>query len=178
MGTGIWLTLLACAPDPESVGVLALRLGLAAAAALEPFAEATVRLKWPNDLYVGTGKLAGILVEARWRDGAAEWAALGLGINVVAPTDVPSAAGLRGGTSRLAVLERLVPALRRAASATGMLRDEELAAFAARDLARGRACSAPVPGRVAGLARDGSLVVDAVDGPVAVRSGSLVLAGA
>ena len=36
-------------------------------------------------LYVARGKLAGILVEARWRDGAVDWVAIGIGINVRPP---------------------------------------------------------------------------------------------
>ncbi|HEX5829834.1 MAG TPA: hypothetical protein VFY16_02560, partial [Gemmatimonadaceae bacterium] len=66
MGTGIWLTLLACAPDPESVGVLALRLGLAAAAALEPFAEATVRLRWEDVAQDGRIMLTALAPAIDW----------------------------------------------------------------------------------------------------------------
>ena len=51
-----------------ALDVLSLRVGLALAPALEPFCDERVRLKWPNDLYVGRRKLGGILVEARWRD--------------------------------------------------------------------------------------------------------------
>jgi hypothetical protein len=45
-----------------------LRVGLALAAALDPLAPSPIRIKWPNDLQLADGrKLAGILVEARWR---------------------------------------------------------------------------------------------------------------
>ncbi len=44
---------------------LSLVVGVAAANAAEPFiTPARVQLKWPNDLYVGERKLAGILIEA------------------------------------------------------------------------------------------------------------------
>src|SRR5918999_4906504 len=67
-GTGLWLTLVERPNDSRAIEVLSLRLGLRAARALDRFASATVGLKWPNDLYLGRGKLAGILVEARWRE--------------------------------------------------------------------------------------------------------------
>ena len=57
--------------DAAALDVLSLRVGLALAPALDAFAGSAVRLKWPNDLYVGARKLGGILVEARWRDSRA-----------------------------------------------------------------------------------------------------------
>ena len=71
-----------------------MRVGLAAAEALDRFASEPIRLKWPNDLYVDQGKVAGVLVEARWREQAVEWVAIGLGVNVKAPEDIEAAAGL------------------------------------------------------------------------------------
>lgn len=174
-GAGIWMTLLERPADPAALEVLSLRLGLRAANALDAFADAPVQLKWPNDLHVAGRKLAGILVEARWRDARPEWVAIGFGLNVVAPAGVPSGTGLRDGTRRLDVLEVLVPALREAAAARGPLGPEELAAWAARDLARGRRCSAPAHGVVRGITPAGELVVAAEQGDVALRGGSLVL---
>jgi BirA family biotin operon repressor/biotin-[acetyl-CoA-carboxylase] ligase len=56
------------------IEVLSIRVGIRAARALDRFAREPIRLKWPNDLYVGGGKLAGILVEARWREsGSSGW---------------------------------------------------------------------------------------------------------
>ncbi len=44
-------------------------------------------LKWPNDVLVGRRKLAGILIEARPRDG---WAVIGVGLNLtIAPAEFP-----------------------------------------------------------------------------------------
>lgn len=39
-------------------------------------------IKWPNDLYVGRRKLAGILTEFSLRDGETDYVILGLGLNV------------------------------------------------------------------------------------------------
>ena len=174
-GAGIWLTLVERPRDASGLGVLSLRVGLAAAEALDRFASEPIRLKWPNDLYVDRGKLAGILVEARWRDQVVEWVAIGLGVNVKAPEEIENAAGLEPGTERLDVLGELVPALRAAMQATGPLGADEREEFNARDLARGRACVQPAVGRVAGITPTGELLVALADSVVPFRSGSLVL---
>jgi len=175
---GIWLTLIERPTESSGLGVLSLRVGLAAAEALDRFASEPIRLKWPNDLYVDQGKLAGVLVEARWREQAVEWVAIGLGVNVKAPEDIDAAAGLEPETARLDVLSELVPAIRAAASATGPLRPEELEEFDARDVARGRTCVEPARGRVAGITPEGELLVALADSVAAFRSGSLVLENA
>ena len=174
-GAGIWLTLVERPSDTSGLGVLSLRVGLAAAEALDRFAREPSRLKWPNDLYVDRGKLAGILVEARWREQTVEWIAIGMGINVKAPANLENAAGLEPGTERLDVLTELVPALRKAARASGPLGRDELEEFNARDLARGKACLEPALGRVAGITPTGELLVALADSVTQFRSGSLVL---
>lgn len=174
-GTGVWLTLVERDVDPAALGVLSLRAGLAAAAALDAFTDEPIRIKWPNDLYLRTGKLAGTLVEARWRGPALDWVAIGFGVNLHVPADYPGAAALEPGTAAERVLETLVPALRAAATATGELTVGELEEYAGRDLARGRRCSEPARGRVAGISPGGALLVELADTTVAVRTGSLVL---
>ncbi|MFN2567902.1 MAG: biotin--[acetyl-CoA-carboxylase] ligase [Gemmatimonadaceae bacterium] len=173
--SGIWLTLLERPEDAAAVRVLSLRVGVAAAAALDPFADAPVQLKWPNDLFVRGRKLAGVLVEARWRGARLDWVAIGLGVNVVPPTGLANAAGLRDSVSRLDVLASLVPAVRAAAAAAGPLDRRELDEFAARDIARGRRCLRPAPGVVAGVTAAGELAVHTPAGIRHYRSGSLVL---
>jgi BirA family biotin operon repressor/biotin-[acetyl-CoA-carboxylase] ligase len=172
---GLWLTLIERPADTSGLDVLSIRVGLAAAEALDRFAPEPIRLKWPNDLYVDRGKLAGILVEARWREQSVEWIAIGLGINVRAPEDIEDAAGLEPGTARVDVLVELIPSLRLAAGATGPLGGEELEEFNARDLARGRTCIQPARGRVAGITPNGELLVALADTVAPFRSGSLVL---
>jgi BirA family biotin operon repressor/biotin-[acetyl-CoA-carboxylase] ligase len=175
-GSGVWLTIIERPADPDAVELLSIRLGLAAARVLDRWTEESVRLKWPNDLYVASGKLAGILVETRWRDQRLDWAALGMGINVLPPPGVDRAvAALRPGSQRVAVLEALVPALRDAARASGVLTAAELEEFAARDMARGRRCTAPVAGVVQGIDARGSLLVRTASAVIPFRSGSLVL---
>jgi BirA family biotin operon repressor/biotin-[acetyl-CoA-carboxylase] ligase len=174
-GAGIWLTLIERPSDVSGLEVLSLRAGLASAEALDRFAPEPIRLKWPNDLYIEEGKLGGILVEARWRERSVEWIAIGLGVNVRRPANVDRAGSLEPGTDRLDVLSELVPALRIAAGATGSLEAAELEEFNARDLARGRACTEPALGRVAGITPEGKLLVALADSVTSFRSGSLVL---
>jgi BirA family transcriptional regulator, biotin operon repressor / biotin---[acetyl-CoA-carboxylase] ligase len=172
---GLWLTLLERPRDPTAVEVLPIRLGLRAARLLDRYAGARVLLKWPNDLYAGGGKLAGILVESRWRDGRIDWIAVGFGLNVRPPEGVPHGAALAPGCARVEVLAELVPALRAAASADGQLTNEELAAFSERDLARGRRCREPTAGIVQGIDAAGSLIVRTIEGDIGFRAGSLIL---
>lgn len=174
-GVGLWLTLVERPTDASGLGVLSLRVGLAAAEALDRFAAEPIRVKWPNDLYIDRSKLAGILVEARWREQAVEWVAIGMGINVKQPEGVERAAALEPGTERVDVLQELIPAVRTAAQKPGPLDDGEVEEFNARDLARGKACVEPALGRVAGITASGELLVALADSIAPFRSGSLVL---
>lgn len=175
-GQGIWLTLIERPQDERAIEVLSIRVGLAAAKALDRFAAEPIRLKWPNDLYTDGKKLAGILVEARWREGRPEWVAVGIGINVIPPADVPLATGLDPGTSRLEVIEELTVLVRKAMRLTGSLTPSELAEFKTRDMALGHMCIEPANGEVRGITERGELVVALADSVVRIRSGSLLLA--
>jgi BirA family biotin operon repressor/biotin-[acetyl-CoA-carboxylase] ligase len=174
-GRGIWLTLIERPADASGLEVLSLRVGLATARALAPFADAPVRVKWPNDVFVGEGKVAGVLVEARWRGGRPDWVAIGVGVNVHPPLDVPAASGLPNAASRMEVLLSLIPAIRAASGRRGALDAPELVEYAARDYARGRRCAAPVRGVVVGLTAVGQLLVQTADGVRQFTAGSLVL---
>ena len=63
------------------VSLALLAAGLALADALESLG-ARVRLKWPNDLLIGTRKVSGILCESRRRAGAGDAVVIGIGVNV------------------------------------------------------------------------------------------------
>ncbi|HEX6536532.1 MAG TPA: biotin--[acetyl-CoA-carboxylase] ligase [Gemmatimonadaceae bacterium] len=174
-GAGIWLTLLERPADAAGIDLLSIRLGLGAARALDRFAPDPVRVKWPNDLWVAAGKLAGILVESRWRDGRVDWVAIGLGLNTRPPAELPGGGGaLAPGVSRVEVLAELLPALRAAAAGRDELTERELAAWHERDLARGRRVREPAAGEVLGIDARGALLVRTADGDVACRTGSLI----
>ncbi len=170
---GLWLTLIERPTDVGALNVLSLRAGLDLAIALAPLVDGTVRLKWPNDLFVENRKLAGILVEARWRDGKPEWAAIGVGINRRAP-ELRSAASVRSEVTLDNLLMAVVPALRRAAAGSGSLTSQEREEWAERDMARGRYVSAPVKGIVEGISSAGAVLIrDSRERVHAISSGSL-----
>ena len=174
-GAGIWSTLIARPADEAALDVLSLRVGLALAQALEAFTDDELRLKWPNDLMLDRGKLAGILIESRWREERVDWVAIGIGINCRLPRDVPHARALGEGVDRLNVLAAFVPAVRAAAEAHGALDMSELHEFERRDWAVGRRCSSPAVGIVRGIDARGALLVHTSAGDVAARTGSLIL---
>jgi len=157
------------------VELWSVRHGVHAARALDPYAGDQIRLKWPNDLYIGSGKVAGILIEARWQEQRVLWVAVGIGINVRSPTGVAAPGALEPGTTRLQALTAVVPALRAAAQATGGLTPDELADCTVRDRSRGQCCREPAVGRVVGIGGRGELLVETPLGVRAFRSGSLVL---
>jgi len=173
-GAGLWFTIIERPIDVVAIRVLSLRVGLRLVTVLDHHASAPVRLKWPNDIYLGSGKLAGILTEAHWTNGRPEWIAIGIGINIGLPEDVPGAAAL-GDTQRIDLLGELVPAVRGAAQTRGSLTAGELSAFAGRDLALGQMALEPAPGRVAGIDPEGHLLIVSAGGTERYASGSLVL---
>ena len=173
---GLWMSLLERPGTASGLDVLSLRLGLHAAPALELFTGAPVLIKWPNDLYVGSRKLAGVLVEARWREQKADWVTIGIGVNIVSPPDVDTATGLLAGTRRSVVVLALVPALRAAAMGRGPLTPAELAEYARRDFARDRRCLKPAEGVASGITSDGALIITGGHGVAYYRAGSLEFA--
>jgi BirA family biotin operon repressor/biotin-[acetyl-CoA-carboxylase] ligase len=175
-GAGLWMTLLERPGTASGLDVLSLRIGLHAAPVLELFSGAPVQIKWPNDLYVGSRKLAGVLVEARWREQMADWVAIGIGVNIVAPPDIGTAVGLLAGTRRSSVILALVPALRAAAMARGPLTPAELAEYRRRDYARDRRCLKPAEGMASGITNDGALIISGEHGVTYYRAGSLEFA--
>jgi BirA family biotin operon repressor/biotin-[acetyl-CoA-carboxylase] ligase len=154
------------------LGALPIRVGLEVARALDGIASERTGLKWPNDLYLRSGKLGGILVEARWRQDTLEWAAVGVGVNVVPPSEI-GGAGLRSGTRRADVLRAILPGVFSAVRRRGELTVEELAEFALRDIALGREIVTPRHGIVRGLVPSGALLVESEGAIHEIHAGSL-----
>lgn len=70
---------------PERLPMITLAAGLACSLALEKPTGLSVRLKWPNDLYVGGRKLGGILTEAAPYSSTLRqipFVVVGIGVNV------------------------------------------------------------------------------------------------
>jgi BirA family transcriptional regulator, biotin operon repressor / biotin---[acetyl-CoA-carboxylase] ligase len=154
-------------------------LPLAAAIAVAEVAGPGARIKWPNDVLAGGGKVAGILAESRPQEG---WAVLGIGLNVaVRPHDLPAEVRATAGTLGLQpddvepVLGRLLEALERALALEPAA---VLAAWRARDALLGQEVAwAGGQGRAAGIDGDGRLVVDlAGGGRTALGAGEVHLA--
>lgn len=166
-GAGVWMTLLERPADASAVRVLSLRIGMAVARVLEPWVDGLVGVKWPNDVYVhgsagassarGAAKLAGILIEARWREQVVDWVAIGVGINLRAHGE--RIASLRPGTLRTDVLRAVVPVVRAAVQGAGTLSARELEAWHARDISVGRQILEPFVGVVQGVTVDGGLSI-------------------
>jgi BirA family transcriptional regulator, biotin operon repressor / biotin---[acetyl-CoA-carboxylase] ligase len=79
-------------------GWLPLIAGISVAAATNAFSQIGARLKWPNDVLIGRGKLAGILAE-----GAGDAVVIGIGMNVLTPPgELPAGPGGLLPTSLLA----------------------------------------------------------------------------
>ncbi len=66
----------------ESLPLWSARIALSLYDAAALWCRASLFLKWPNDLYAPSGKVAGLLIEARWRGPILEAALAGIGLNV------------------------------------------------------------------------------------------------
>lgn len=181
---GLWLSVLR-RPTAESALplVLSLSAGLAVAEALESAGVPKVMLKWPNDLMIGTAKIGGILCEVRWHGERAEWAAIGVGINVAndPPVSVPDAGAVKNypGTRKLGPDDLALPVVTALCrlSLDRELSPADLARLERRDWLRGRRIHDPVSGGVgAGIDPSGALLLTDPSGAiVSVSSGSVAV---
>jgi BirA family transcriptional regulator, biotin operon repressor / biotin---[acetyl-CoA-carboxylase] ligase len=175
---------------PELSSLLGLSVGLAlqtACASVAP--DAGLAIRWPNDLIETSGrKVAGVLIETVMTDDQLSEAIIGMGINANWPRDVmppeiaaqaTSLLDLSGDSvDRPMLLGRLLDAL-----------DAEIRALERSEspIARAREASwldgkqvevdlgeQVLAGRVAGLGDDGSLLLDAAQGRVALTMGEVV----
>ncbi len=170
---------------PECPAARAAELGFVAALAVGDLVPASraIRLKWPNDVLVDGGKIAGILLEsAIAQDGRVEHVVAGIGINVAF---APQLAEMRypgaslGGTVE-AALEGLTRALATRLAqwrrdGFGVVREAWLAQAgplgAEVDVRLGEGL---VRGRFAGLDHEGALLLDTAEGPRKIVSGELL----
>ena len=73
--------------DAAEISRLSLAVGVGIARGLEfEFAPLRVRLKWPNDVYIGGGKVAGVLLETSAN--ISDRVVIGVGLNVGAPPPI------------------------------------------------------------------------------------------
>jgi BirA family biotin operon repressor/biotin-[acetyl-CoA-carboxylase] ligase len=82
-GEGVLLSvLLRPRVRPAEGARVTLVVGLAVAEVLGAHTPRSVRVKWPNDVWIGDRKIAGILVEAQTRGGELSSIVVGVGVNV------------------------------------------------------------------------------------------------
>jgi BirA family biotin operon repressor/biotin-[acetyl-CoA-carboxylase] ligase len=170
---------------PDCPAARAAELGFVAALAVADMVPAgrDLRVKWPNDVLVDGGKVAGILPESSISgDGKAEHVVLGIGVNV---GFAPSVLGMRypsaclGGTVETA-LEKLTAAL---AARVIEWRRDGFEAVRAQWLGKAgplglevdvRLGEELVHGRFAGMDREGALLLDTAAGPRRIVAGELL----
>jgi BirA family biotin operon repressor/biotin-[acetyl-CoA-carboxylase] ligase len=163
----------------------AAELGFVAALAVADIVSPgrSVRVKWPNDVLVDGGKVAGILPEsAIGQDGKAEHVVMGIGVNVGFAPQLPEMrypAAMLGGTVEEA-LGKLVAAL---AARLGQWRRAGFESIRADWLARAgpiglevdvRLGEELVRGRFGGIDHDGALLLDTPVGPRKIVAGELL----
>lgn len=78
---GLYMSLLLPLDDTESVGLMTTFAAVATARAIERLADVDVKIKWVNDLLVGSKKICGILAEGVMRP-EGNCAVLGIGVNL------------------------------------------------------------------------------------------------
>jgi BirA family transcriptional regulator, biotin operon repressor / biotin---[acetyl-CoA-carboxylase] ligase len=175
------------ASGPQALSGLPLAVGVALATTLAALGV-QVRLKWPNDVLKDGDKLAGVLIEtAAVADGL--WAVIGIGLNLVMPDQLEEQIGRTAAAAPwLARMDRdtLMAAL--LDGLAGMLREFErtgFAPFAARwnllhayqgEMVRIIDHGAVLhEGVAAGVDDSGRLLLDTVDGHVAIAAGDVSL---
>lgn len=180
-GTALTTSIVLRPRSPAHAGLLPLLTGVAVARAVDRLQPGgvPVGLKWPNDVWLDGGKLAGILCES-----VGEAVVVGVGLNLRPPAEaVPDpdrarAADLETATGRpwraSALLGALIAELRRCGSVPPLRFEGAVAReWADRDILRGRRVRVgAVEGVALGPAADGALKIRRANGVVtAVRAG-------
>jgi len=112
-GKGLYLTIVRRTAEAEPLSVVPIAVARWAGEVLNQQTGASVELKWPNDLYVGRRKVAGVIAESSTQ-GADTYLAIGIGINVAGRANelsVPHATTLEEETGRPTAPTPLLQAL-------------------------------------------------------------------
>ena len=155
------------------------RLPLTAAVSVCEAIPVPAAIKWPNDVWIGRRKVAGILVEGRPQEG---WAVLGIGLNVlVERADFPpelrdTATSLSAEGAASSVEDTLTAVIDCLDLWLAAPPDSVLDAWRTRDALKGEHIRWPDGEGVAnGIDDSGALLVDTRDGPVALDAGEVHL---
>jgi BirA family biotin operon repressor/biotin-[acetyl-CoA-carboxylase] ligase len=173
----------------EAADIVALRSFTAALALHDACAAVTgrpeaFRLKWPNDVLLHGGKLAGILLEAQGSGGRVEHLAIGIGVNLAHAPEAgavePGAlhpVSLRGETGFAIEPEEFLTHLATAFAAwEARFRAEGFAPLRAAWLARAARLGEPIRARTGQGERDGIFETVDARGALVLRTGDGALA--
>jgi BirA family biotin operon repressor/biotin-[acetyl-CoA-carboxylase] ligase len=160
--------------------VIPLLAGVAASDAVQRRTNVEARLKWPNDVLVGSRKLAGILTEAEVPD----FIIVGLGLNVMQPAfdedraETATSIAIEGGTrlDRPDLLAETLQLFREALGdpAKALTRYRELCVTLGQSVRVQRATGDPVSGYARAIDDTGALVIETSAGDVRIASGDVV----
>jgi BirA family biotin operon repressor/biotin-[acetyl-CoA-carboxylase] ligase len=153
--------------------LLPLAAPVAVAEAAEEFGVECA-IKWPNDVWIGDRKLAGILLEGRPQE---RWAVIGIGLNVSAcPPDLPATSLLEASGRDPGVSAVLAAVLAHLEKRLGDKGEGVLAAWRSRDVLAGREVEwNGGSGKAAGIDDEGALLVETEGGRVALDAGEVHL---
>jgi len=90
-GAGLYVSVV-LRPTGPALQLLTIAAGVAIAEGVHAASGLDTRVKWPNDVHVGSRKLAGILAEAGSSAGAVDHVVLGFGINILRAAYPPDVA--------------------------------------------------------------------------------------
>jgi BirA family biotin operon repressor/biotin-[acetyl-CoA-carboxylase] ligase len=170
-------------PAPAEPGLFTLLAGVAVTMALRPFGVADLGLKWPNDVWLTNGKIAGVLAH-----GASDHLVIGIGVNVSQRelrreiSDTATTLARAGhDIDRLALLARLTQQLDAVADPAN--RDSALTEWRKRSITLNRDVEitdgggTPFRGKAISLADNGALLVETPYGQQWVIAGEVRVLG-
>jgi BirA family biotin operon repressor/biotin-[acetyl-CoA-carboxylase] ligase len=113
---GLWLSLVLRPTDEEGCAPgVTLLMATAVAEAVAEHCAVEAMVRWPNDVYVGDLKIAGLLAEARWTPPSPPLLLLGVGVNAnveeLPPEVSARAASLHALTGRAVAADALLAAM-------------------------------------------------------------------
>lgn len=182
-GAGLYVSAV-LRPSADVVPLVTIAAGLAVSEGIEAATGLRPDLKWPNDIYIGGRKVAGVLAEAN----VGQYVVLGVGINVMPAAYPPEVAGratsLEGELGR--AIDRGVLLTECLSALTGRYTDLQERRVAAviqawrvraagmlRRRVQSHAAGRPIDGIAEGIDEDGALLVRTSAGIARITSGEV-----
>jgi BirA family biotin operon repressor/biotin-[acetyl-CoA-carboxylase] ligase len=181
---GLYFTFVRPAASGEPLSLVPIAVARWIRDAIEDATGVSAVLKWPNDLYVGRRKLAGVIAESRTQ-GEETYIAVGVGLNVLGrgadlgvakATTIEEEAGHPVDLAKLtqAILDRLDRELANPNWQEEVARWEASAAHHRGDRLTIRCNDRELAGEYCGLSPEGFLLLQTASGEAVVAAGELV----